>query len=213
MNVVDINGEVREVKGKRELKKLRREGKIPCELYGGDDNIHFSLTLLEVKDLVYTSEFKLANVVVDGVEYRCILKDIQFHPVTDDILHIDFQELVADRKVKVEVPVRFVGSSPGIKNGGKLIQKVRKIKLKTTPEHLIDHVTLDISGVSLGQSVRVRDIEVDDRIQIMNNPGIPVASVEVPRALRSIEEEEAEAEELAEGEEGVAEEVVEETAE
>ena len=186
--------------GARSAKKLRAEGNIPCVMYGDKDNSHFYTTKNDIKSLIYTPEFKLAEIDLDGSSFKCIVKDIQWHPLTDEIVHIDFQQLVPKRKLKVEIPVRFVGVSPGVKNGGKLIQKMRKIKLKVTPEQLVDKVEFDISELMLNDSVRVRDAQVNDDVEIVNPLATPVASVEVPRALKSAEAAaEAEGEGAGEG--------------
>ena len=204
MEVIAISGQVRADLGKAATKAVRKEEKIPCVLYGGDEVIHFSTTLKEVRDLIYTPDFKVAEVTVDGKSYKCFIKDIQWHPVTDAIVHLDFLRLIEGVPVKVEVPLRFHGVSPGVKNGGKLIQKLRRVKIKTTPEHLISELQVDISKLMLNQSIRVRDIDsVRKNIDVLNSPGVPVASVEIPRALRSAT---AAAEKAGEGEEGESEE-------
>ncbi len=185
MQTVTINGEVRKELGKKATTRARKEGKIPCVLYGKDEVVHFSTEFKDVKSLIYTPDFKLAEVKLGGETYRCILKDVQFHPVNDEILHIDFLKLIAGHPVKVEVPVRFTGTSPGVKAGGKLIRQVRRIKIKTVPEKLVDEMVLDISSLEMGQSIRVRDIQGLEGVEIINSPSIPVALVEVPRAMRS----------------------------
>ena len=200
MEVFAIKGTPRTINSKAATKAVRRAGDVPCVLYGGEEPIHFSTAFNNIKGLVYTPDFKIAEIEVDGTAYRCILKDIQFHPLTDAVNHIDFLHLVDGNAIKVEVPVRFTGSAPGEKAGGKLMPALRRIKIKTTPENLVDQVTLDISELELGQSIRVRDIEAIEGVEILNAPGIPVASVEIPRALRSAEAEELEALEGAEGE-------------
>ncbi len=202
MQVVNINGEVRESKGKSSNKVLRKEGKIPAVIYGGKENVHFSTSQKALKSLVYTPDFKLAEIEVDGQKYKTILKDIQFHPVSDEIIHVDFQELVPDQRVNVAVPVRFQGVSPGVKGGGKLIQSLRKVKIKVTPEHIVDELFADISELELGSSVRVRDLILSDGIEVISSGATPLASVEVPRALKTDEEEAAELEEGIEGTEG-----------
>ncbi len=185
MQVVAVNGAPRENLGKKWAKTARKEGTIPCVLYGGKEVKHFTTTHNNVKSLIYTADFKLAELTIDGATSKCIVKDVQFHPVKDNIIHIDFLELVPEQVVKVEVPVRFEGSSPGVKVGGKLIQSLRRVKIKTTPENMVDELKLDISELELGSAIRVRDIQAVDGVEIMNSPGIPVASVEIPRALRS----------------------------
>ena len=207
MESVVIKGNVRTDLGKRSSKVVRHANEVPCVIYGGENNIHFTAPVLDFKKLIYTPDFKMVEIEVDGKTYKCILKDAQFHPVTEDLLHIDFVELIDGKPIKVEIPIRFRGVAPGVKTGGKLYQKLRTVKVKTTPEHLVDEVLVDVSELNLGQSIRVRDIEIGDEMEIMTSLGIPVASVEVPRALRSAdaaEEEEEGAEETEGGEEGAA---------
>ena len=187
MESIAIQGSLRTEVGKKATKAVRKEGLIPCVMYGGEEIIHFTTPLSDVKNLIYTPEFKIAEITIDGTAHRCILKDWQSHPLTDAIEHIDFLKLVAGRKINVEVPIKFKGSSAGEKVGGKLQQSVRRVKIKTTPEKLIDAIFMEISHLKLGQSIRVRDIEPIEGIEIMNSPGIPVATIEIPRALRSAE--------------------------
>lgn len=196
METLVIEGNVRTDVGKKATKALRNEGLIPCELYGGAENVHFSATNNGVKGIIYTPNFYTADLQVGGKSYKAIVKDIQFHPVTDEILHIDFQELVPGTVVRTEVPVKAVGSAEGVRVGGKLLINVRKLIVKTTPENLKDKIEIDVTSLKLGQSFKVRDI-ADTGMQIMNAPGIPIATVEIPRSLRS-------AGSLAEKEEGAA---------
>ncbi|MCL4157909.1 UNVERIFIED_CONTAM: hypothetical protein GTU68_038655, partial [Idotea baltica] len=145
MEIVAIKGQVRSDVGKKSSKAVRKEGLIPCVLYGTKEVIHFSVDPKSVKDLIYTPDFKLAEIDIDGTVYKTILKDTQFHPVSDAIVHLDFLALVDGQKVKIEVPVRFKGVSPGIKLGGKLQQNLRRVKIKSTPEQMVGDLTLDIS--------------------------------------------------------------------
>jgi len=186
METIKVSGQVREQLGKKSAKATRRDGLVPAVLYGaGDETIHFTVNALALRDLIYTPAFKLAEVEVNGQSYRSIVKDYQFHPVTDELRHIDFLALEDGRTIKVQVPVTFSGTSPGVRGGGKLQVSVRRIKIKTTPEHLVDHLNLDITGLELGQSIRIRDIDPIEGVEIQNPGGQPVATVEVPRALRS----------------------------
>ncbi len=185
MEVVAIKGQGREGLGKKAAKAARNNGRIPCVMYGGGEAVHFTTSPTEVKNLVYSGDFKLAEIEVDGVSHKCILKAIQFHPVNEAILHIDFLRLIGGHPVKVEVPLRFKGTASGVKAGGKLLQTVRKVKIKTTPEHLVDELSVDISHLELGQSIRIRDIKPTEGVEIINSPGIPIATIEIPRALRS----------------------------
>ncbi|MEY2950236.1 MAG: 50S ribosomal protein L25 [Saprospiraceae bacterium] len=185
MNVVAVQGQERGTLGKKASKSDRRSEIIPCVLYGGDQPVHFTTTGKEVKNLIYTGDFKLAELEIGGKKVKSIVKEVQFHPVTDKIMHIDFLRLIDDTPIKVELPVRFRGTSPGVRIGGKLIQNLRKVKVKTLPKDLVDHVLIDISSLELGQSIRVRDIDANEGVEIMNAPGIPVATIEIPRAMRS----------------------------
>lgn len=196
MNTIAINGAPRSGAGKKATKAVRNGGGIPCIMYGGDTNITFSTTHNDIKGLIYTPDFKIAEINLDGTVHKCIIKDIQFHPVTEAVMHADFLKLEDGRPVKLEVPIRTKGTSPGVKTGGKLQQLLRRAKIKTTPDKIVDELLVDISEIELGQSARVKDLDVPDGIEVMNSPSIPVVSVEVPRALRSAE---AEGEEGAEG--------------
>ncbi len=185
MQTVTIKGQKREGTGKTSTKSLRKQGLIPAIVYGGGDQISFTTTMKEVKSLVYTPDFKLAHLDIEGTDVKSILKDIQFHPVTDEILHIDFLRVIENTPIKVEIPIRFKGVSPGVKSGGKLIQQLRKAKVKTVPEKLVDHLVADISNLELGSAIRIRDLEVTEGVEVANNPATPIATVEVPRALKS----------------------------
>jgi large subunit ribosomal protein L25 len=183
MQSIAISGNPRVELGKVATKINRTEGAIPCVLYGLGDLIHFTVTSKDVRYLVYTPDFKIAELTIGANIYRTILKDVQFHPISEAILHIDFLKLTDGQSVKVDVPLRLVGAAPGVKSGGRLIQPVRKVKIKCLPETLVDQVQLDISG--LGQTSRVKDIIAQKGIEIMMSPSIPAVTIEIPRALRS----------------------------
>ena len=185
MVTVNVTGTPRTDKGKKSTKAARNSGTIPCVMYGGDEVIHFTTTYNEVKSLIYTPDFKVAEINIDGKTHRAIVKDSQFHPVKENILHLDFLRLVDGTPVNLELPVKFVGSSPGVKLGGKLQQSLRRIKVKTLPEKMVDVLVLDISKMRLGESIRIRDLQVPEGIQVMASPATPVAAIEIPRALRA----------------------------
>jgi large subunit ribosomal protein L25 len=193
MEVVKINGIVRDGVGKKASKADRGFETIPCVLYGGNENVHFTTTWSDIRHLVYTPDFKTADLSIAGQTYKAILKDVQFHPASEQIMHIDFLKMIPNHPIKVNVPLRLKGQSPGVKAGGKLIQGVRKVKIKCTPEALIDSLDLDISSLELGQTVRVRDIQPKNGVEIMMAPAVPVAIIEIPRALRSAATAEAKA--------------------
>lgn len=185
MEIIQLVGTARTEYGKKQSKADRTNGLIPCAIYSGDKASHFTITPMEVRDLVYTPEFKLAQITVGDTSQKCFLKQISFHPVTDKILNIEFQELVPGRKFLVEIPITTKGISPGVKAGGKLLQSVRRAKIKCLPESLVNELSLDISSLELGQAIRIRDIQPAEGVEIMNPGGTPVAIIEIPRALRS----------------------------
>lgn len=185
MDYLAVAASKREGTGKKAMKALRNEGSIPAVLYGSGTNTNLSVKPMAVRDLIYTAEFKLAELDIDGSKHRCFVKDIQFDPITDAIRHIDFLELIEGQPVKVKVPVNYVGESPGVKVGGKLMSQMRSIKIKCTPENIVSSLDLDISGVELGAAIRVRDLTVPENIEVMSVAAAPVAYVEVPRALKS----------------------------
>jgi len=191
MQTVAITGTARTVLGKKAVKAIRSEGHIPCNVYGGKENIHFSAPVNDFKSLIYTPDFKVAEITVNGSVHKAIVKEIQAHPVTDNIIHIDFVELVPNKSLKAEVPLRLVGQSDGAKTGGAVIQKLRHATVKATPENLVDVLEVDITGLALGDSARVRDIKPIDGLEVLNNPSSPVVSIEIPRAVRSAQADEA----------------------
>lgn len=195
MQTIKVAGNARPAVGKKATKAVRNEGGIPCVIYGDTENIHFITTHKDVKSLIYTPDFKIAEVNVDGATHRCILKDTQFHPVKESILHLDFLKLENGKPVVLEVPVRFKGTSPGVKLGGALQQSLRRVKIRTTPENMVDELYGDISDLGLGDAIRVRDLELPEGVEIANAPAIPVATIVVPRALRGKDAEDGEEEE------------------
>lgn len=185
MTSIEIQGIKRTELGKKGTRTDRKEGNIPAVLYGGGEVVHFTVTPKSVKNMIYTADFKIANIEIDGKVEKAIIKSFQQNPVTDQVIHIDFLRVVPGAPIKVEIPLRFNGSSPGVKVGGKLIQQLRKIKIKTTPEFLVDELKADISKLELGQALRIRDIIKPDGIEILTNPSTPIALIEIPRALKA----------------------------
>jgi len=150
METVAVTGTKRADTGKKSTKAARKEGLVPCVMYGGDEVVHFTASPKAFKSLIYTPDFKIAEINIDGQAHRCIIKDMQFHPVTDDLLHIDLLQLVDGQKVNVEIPIGFKGVAPGVKTGGTFIKKVRQVKVKTTPDKIVDRLFIDISELELG---------------------------------------------------------------
>lgn len=185
MEVVKVEAQVRENFGKKYNNALRKQGLVPAIIYGGDSNVAISLKPSEVKPLIYTPDFKLAEIHAGGETHKCIIKDSTFHPVTDELVHLDFLRLRDGIPIKLEIPVSYKGKSPGVKAGGKLITTMRKVKVKTIPSKIVDTLYVNIDGLELGESVRVKDIELPEGMEIMTDTATPVAMIEIPRALKS----------------------------
>ncbi|MEZ4908390.1 MAG: 50S ribosomal protein L25 [Saprospiraceae bacterium] len=185
MEIFSLKGELRKGSGKKQAKADRSNGLIPCVIYGGENLLNFVVEPKDVKHLIYTPKFQTVNLEVDGKSYNSILKDIQFHPVSDEIIHIDFQELVNGRNIKVAVPVKFVGASKGVKEGGALSPLMRKVTIKTKPENLVDELEADVSSLGLGQSLRVKSLKLPEGVEAVQDPNTPIAYIEIPRSLKS----------------------------
>ncbi|HHH54394.1 MAG TPA: 50S ribosomal protein L25 [Bacteroidetes bacterium] len=188
MEIFKLKAVSRDSFGTKHAKAYRKEDLIPSVLYGGNDDKKFLVKPLDVRELIYTHEFKTVELDFDGELIKAIVKDVQFHPVTDKIIHIDFQELVEGRNVKVSVPVHFEGVAKGVKEGGTLMPLMRKVIIKTTPDHLVNHIVGDITHLGLGQSIRVNQLTIPEGIEIMHDANIPVGYIEIPRSLKSAQD-------------------------
>ena len=206
MKSITIKGSQRESVGKVSTKALRNAGKVPCVLYGGEKPMHFSADELAFKNLVYTPNAYTAVIELEsGEKFDAVLQDIQFHPVTDKILHIDFYQLFSDKPVTMNIPVRLDGNSPGVRNGGRLLFRKRKLSIKALPDLLPDFITVDISKLRIGGTIAVETLLSDD-YTILHPDSTAVVQVKASRnAVDDSEEEEEEGEEgAAEGAEGAA---------
>ncbi len=204
MKSITIKGSQRESVGKVSTKALRNAGKVPCVLYGGDKPLHFSADEIAFKDLVYTPNAHTVVIEIEGGEkFAAVLQDIQFHPVTDNILHIDFYQLFEDKPITMKIPVRLEGNSPGVKNGGRLLFRKRKLSIRALPDLLPDFITVDISKLRIGQTIAVETILNDDYTFLHPDS---TAIVQVKASRTSIDDElaEDEDEEGVEGAEGEA---------
>ncbi len=159
-------------------------------IYGGKETIHFGAPSMSFRGLVYTPEFQIAEIVLDGKTYRTIVKDLQFDVLTDELSHIDFLELVEDRKVIATLPLHFTGQSQGVKDGGRLELKMKSLSVRTYPKYLKEHIEVKIDNLQLHGNIRVEDV-VADNMEILNSPRIPIASVVTTRALRQADSEAA----------------------
>ncbi len=193
MDSINIKGYKRESMGKQSSKTLRRDAKTPCVLYGGKDRIHFYVPMAYLKDIIYTPKVNFINIDVDGKTYRTILQDVQFHPVSEVVVHMDFLEVFEDKKIKVMIPMAFKGESPGVLKGGLLTKNIKKIPILSLPKDIPNKIEVDISKIELGSTAKVKDIEAGN-YEILMPKQSPVAAVIVPRALKSkgVEEEEKE---------------------
>ncbi|HEY4064633.1 MAG TPA: 50S ribosomal protein L25 [Puia sp.] len=186
MKKITIEGQLRTEHGKQAARLLRSEGKVPGVIYGGAKELSFSAPATSFKTLVYTPDFQLAEVKLDGNSYRCILKDLQFDKVTDALIHVDFMELVEDKKVIATIPIKFTGAAKGVKDGGKLITKMKALKVKTFPKYLKENIEVDLTELELNANVRVEDVKPDN-YEILNSPRIPIASIVLTRQLKQEE--------------------------
>ena len=202
MKSITIKGSQRESVGKVSTKALRNAGKVPCVLYGGDKPIHFSAEELAFKNLVYTPNVYTATIKLEGGEkLAAIMQDIQFHPVTDKILHIDFYQLFDEKEVTMSIPMRLKGNAPGILNGGVLRFPNRHLRVKAIPANLPDFINADISQLKIGDKIFVGDLLNDD-YSILHPENMVVVQVRMARAAIVDEVEEDEDEEGVEGVEG-----------
>ena len=186
MKTITIEGQLRTGTGKKAARQLRSQGLVPGVIYGGSQEINFSAPVLAFKSIVYTPDFQLADIQVEGKSYKCILKDLQFDKVSDQLAHVDFLELVEDRPVVATIPLKFTGTSVGVKDGGRLITKIKALKVKTLPKYLKENIEVDLTELQLNGNVRVEDVKVDN-YEILNSPRIPIASVVMTRQLKQEE--------------------------
>ncbi|APQ17680.1 50S ribosomal protein L25/general stress protein Ctc [Maribacter hydrothermalis] len=199
MKSITIKGSQRESVGKKATKALRNAGKVPCVVYGGDKPLHFSADELSFRDLVYTPNAHTVAIELDGgTSINAVLQDIQFHPVTDAIIHIDFYQLFDNKVITMDIPVRLEGNSPGVRNGGRLLFRKRKLTIKALPSKLPDFFDVDISKLKIGQNISVGTLLSDD-FTILHPDTTVVVQVKTARTAVAIEDEDEEGEEGAEG--------------
>ena len=200
MQAITIKGSERESVGKVSTKALRNAEKVPCVLYGGEKPIHFSADEISFKGLVYTSNAHTVVIEMEGHQaYEAVLQDIQFHPVTDRIMHIDFFQLFEDKLVNMNIPVRLEGNSPGVRNGGRLLFRKRKLTVRALPANLPDGIMVDISKLRIGGTISVGDVKTEEYTFLHpDNTSI----VQVKASRNAVDDEEDDEEEGAEGTEG-----------
>jgi len=192
MKSIAISGSLRENVGKRDAKELRYEGKVPAVLYGGEKQYHFSVSAADLKSLVYTPDVHFVDLDLDGQKFQAVVQEMQFHPLNDLIRHIDFLELNESKEVSMNIPVILIGTSPGVRAGGKLVQKLRKLRVKALPANMPQQIEVSLTPLEVGKSVRVDQIKIENA-RVLNNGDDTIVSVIMSRALRQAEQEAAKA--------------------
>ena len=205
MKSITINGSKRESVGKSSTKALRNAGKVPCVLYGGEKPVHFSADEISFSKLVYTPNAHTVIISMDNKsEINAVIQDIQFHPVTEKILHVDFLQIFEDKEVTITVPVRFEGNAPGVRNqGGNLSKNKRKLSVRALPKDLPDFIKADISSLNLNDNITIADVS-EETFKFLHPDNMVICQVKMSRASLSLstDEEGEEGEEGAEGDEG-----------
>jgi large subunit ribosomal protein L25 len=199
MKSVSLSGSLRGNVGKKDAKLQRRAGNIPCVLYGGPEQIHFVASEKSFSKILFTPEVNLINLNIDGKEYVTIFQELQFHPVTDRLLHVDFLEVLPGKPVTIAIPVKLEGVSQGVLRGGRLVKKLRKVMIKALSDDLPDSITIDISPLEIGDSVKVGDLKIPN-VTFLESPSSVVVGVQTARQV--VEEVVPGAEAAAEGAEG-----------
>ncbi len=183
MKTIFLKGEMRSELGTRTAKVCRAEGKVPCVMYGlADGNLNFAVYQADFKNLVYTPNVYKVKIELEGKNYDAILQDIQFHPVSDTIIHCDFMSVDIQRPVIMEIPIRVIGNSPGVRAGGTLMKKINRLRVKGLIQNLPDFIDVSIEDLEIGQSAKVSQIQVDG-FELLNSPANAILTVKTTRAL------------------------------
>ena len=187
MKTIEIIGYRRANLGKTDSQKIREEGNVPCVLYGGNDQIHFYSPVILFRDIVYTNEAHFVHLNIEGEECQAIMQEVQFHPVSEIILHVDFLRITDARKIKMDIPVRLVGQAPGVAKGGALVRKRASLKIYGFAKDMLDHIDVDCSSLDFHHAVKVGDMKIAN-LEFLDPKMAAIASVEVPRAAKLAEE-------------------------
>jgi large subunit ribosomal protein L25 len=196
MKTIEVIGYRRANLGKSESARIRQEGSVPCVLYGGDKQTHFHSPMILFRDLVYTNEAHFVHLNIEGEESRAILQEVQFHPVSEILLHADFLRIGDDRKIKMDIPTNLVGIAPGVSKGGTLIRKRASLKVYGFPKDMPDHIDIDVSELDFHHAVKVGDMKIEG-LEFLDPKAAAIAAVEVPRAAKLAADEAAKAAEAA----------------
>lgn len=187
MKTIEIIGYRRANLGKNDAEKVRQEGNIPCVLYGGGEQVHFYSPVILFRDLVYTNEAHFVHLNIEGEECQAIMQEVQFHPVSEIILHVDFLRISEERKIKMEIPVRLVGQPKGVAKGGLLVRKRAALKVAAFPKDMPDHIDIDCTELDFHHAIKVGDMNMPN-LDFLDPKAAAIASVEVPRAAKVAEE-------------------------
>lgn len=187
MKTIEIIGYRRANLGKNDAQKIRQDGNVPCVLYGGNEQVHFYAPVILFRDLIYTNEAHFVHLNIEGEECQAIMQEVQFHPVSEIILHVDFLRISEERKIKMDIPTRLVGQSPGVAKGGALVRKRASLKVFAFPKDMPDHIDVDCSELDFHHSVKVGDLKFAG-LEFLDPKQASIAVVEVPRAAKLAEE-------------------------
>jgi large subunit ribosomal protein L25 len=188
MKTFDLKGNKRTELGKKSTRELRKQELVPCVLYGGAENIHFSVISKDFKDLVYTPNAYLVNLDVDGKKFRAAMQNIQFNSVSDEIEHVDFLEISDTKIMNIQIPVKLTGVSEGVKQGGKLMLKMRKLRVKGIPKDFPDTLDIDISALMLGKSIKVGELSFKN-LELLDPKNAVVTTVRLTRSAMSAKQQ------------------------
>jgi large subunit ribosomal protein L25 len=185
MKTFELEGSKREGTGKKAAKAYRKESLVPSVLYGGEEVIHFTVTKEGIRKLIYTPEVQIVDLVIDGKKFKAILKDSQYHPVSDELLHVDFQQIFENKPVVLEIPVALEGLAQGVKDGGKLSLEIRKLKVKGLYNDFPEKLVINIEDLGLGKTIQVGKLHFD-KLELLNAKDNVVAAVKLTRAARGV---------------------------
>ncbi|MGM9806326.1 MAG: 50S ribosomal protein L25/general stress protein Ctc [Candidatus Aphodosoma sp.] len=183
MKTFELNGTLRTDLGKKATKAVRAAGSVPCVLYGVGENVHFSCTNADLRKLIYTPEIYVVNLNIEGREVKAVMREIQFHPVTDKVLHIDFYQVTEEKPVVMEVPVKLDGLAAGVRAGGKLSLEMRKLRVKAIYTQIPEILVINVENLELGKTIQVRALDFEN-LEILNAPNAVVCAVKLTRAAR-----------------------------
>jgi len=191
MESIALKASLRKETGKKSSKSIRTQEGVPCVLYGGKENINFFAAESDFRHLIFTPKVYIVNIDIDGSNHQAIIKELQCHPVTDQLLHVDFYAISDNKPVTVEIPVKLSGTSAGVREGGKLAAEKRKLRVKGLPQDIPAEIEIDITELALGKSIRVGDINTGGKYQIVMPKETPIVSVRTTRAAAAAAQEAA----------------------